>query len=619
MNNKTVDLNSKTPNNNNGAKNQSLNNSRHQSANNTPNNMSNNNNNNSKNNSNMMIHGNDNSNHSTSSLSNNNNNNHSSKKETPPKGFKPPKTHSNHPKLDPLMIATSQQQTSAAANQPTPILSPTLAVNFAQNLAAMADPANQTLLPFLLALQNQALSMSSFTNPAEDLLSPNTSKNIVNNNNNNRPQPEQPKPSVSKKRKTFDPVEPGNQAQSTASNHSHNNNQPPMFKSNLNNSLQLPHKAPKSKLFKKDSSFGGEPMSTSQASQKFENNATDFYNIFDVIQESQRHNRASDIDELVTSLGGHNHQQLLSGNNSNNIVNNNNINIKKNKPMPVMNVNTGGNEVNFNDYETSNEYKWHQLRIKQEEDQLREQLNAYNLTRKSTNTPGPSTSANVAISSSSSSNPGATNKTNTHKKMSMKSNIDPMQISPQQLTSMNMMPQMPQKKMLQNQQQSQLGANNKPKKPMINVSGSSSKEQMDTIFTPVINTANNEPVKKSKLSPMSLMVNNESVFPVGGGHKSGNRSKSSSISPNNVNVTSAAAVASTPTATTATIGSSVNSNEQSMTIIGTAVEVVEVGANQLWICPSCNKSDESKPMIGCDSCDDWYHWLVKVFNKRQVC
>ena len=43
-----------------------------------------------------------------------------------------------------------------------------------------------------------------------------------------------------------------------------------------------------------------------------------------------------------------------------------------------------------------------------------------------------------------------------------------------------------------------------------------------------------------------------------------------------------------------------------MQIIGTAVN--EVVSNQLWTCPSCNKHDESLPMIGCDSCDDWYHW-----------
>ncbi|KAM4554270.1 transcription initiation factor TFIID subunit 3 isoform 1-T1 [Fundulus diaphanus] len=31
--------------------------------------------------------------------------------------------------------------------------------------------------------------------------------------------------------------------------------------------------------------------------------------------------------------------------------------------------------------------------------------------------------------------------------------------------------------------------------------------------------------------------------------------------------------------------------------------------NQIWICPGCNKPDDGSPMIGCDDCDDWYHWL----------
>ncbi|XP_078533158.1 transcription initiation factor TFIID subunit 3 isoform X2 [Lissotriton helveticus] len=30
--------------------------------------------------------------------------------------------------------------------------------------------------------------------------------------------------------------------------------------------------------------------------------------------------------------------------------------------------------------------------------------------------------------------------------------------------------------------------------------------------------------------------------------------------------------------------------------------------NQIWICPGCNKVDDGSPMIGCDDCDDWYHW-----------
>ncbi|RZF33682.1 hypothetical protein LSTR_LSTR007060 [Laodelphax striatellus] len=31
--------------------------------------------------------------------------------------------------------------------------------------------------------------------------------------------------------------------------------------------------------------------------------------------------------------------------------------------------------------------------------------------------------------------------------------------------------------------------------------------------------------------------------------------------------------------------------------------------NQVWICPSCGGQDDGSPMIGCDGCDAWYHWV----------
>ncbi len=30
----------------------------------------------------------------------------------------------------------------------------------------------------------------------------------------------------------------------------------------------------------------------------------------------------------------------------------------------------------------------------------------------------------------------------------------------------------------------------------------------------------------------------------------------------------------------------------------------------IWICPMCKMPDDGSPMIGCDTCDDWYHWCV---------
>merc|ERR1719270_1840722 len=35
----------------------------------------------------------------------------------------------------------------------------------------------------------------------------------------------------------------------------------------------------------------------------------------------------------------------------------------------------------------------------------------------------------------------------------------------------------------------------------------------------------------------------------------------------------------------------------------------EPAGNQIWICPQCGKPDDGSPMIGCDECDDWYHWV----------
>jgi len=30
--------------------------------------------------------------------------------------------------------------------------------------------------------------------------------------------------------------------------------------------------------------------------------------------------------------------------------------------------------------------------------------------------------------------------------------------------------------------------------------------------------------------------------------------------------------------------------------------------NKIYYCPGCGKPDDGSPMIGCDKCDDWYHW-----------
>ncbi|XP_034939445.1 transcription initiation factor TFIID subunit 3 isoform X2 [Chelonus insularis] len=37
--------------------------------------------------------------------------------------------------------------------------------------------------------------------------------------------------------------------------------------------------------------------------------------------------------------------------------------------------------------------------------------------------------------------------------------------------------------------------------------------------------------------------------------------------------------------------------------------VVDQSGHQVWICPACGNQDDGSPMIGCDDCDAWYHWV----------
>ncbi|XP_065316920.1 uncharacterized protein LOC135925491 isoform X3 [Gordionus sp. m RMFG-2023] len=37
--------------------------------------------------------------------------------------------------------------------------------------------------------------------------------------------------------------------------------------------------------------------------------------------------------------------------------------------------------------------------------------------------------------------------------------------------------------------------------------------------------------------------------------------------------------------------------------------VINEKGEKIWICPACTHPDDGSPMIGCDSCDDWYHWV----------
>merc|ERR1712025_594679 len=49
-------------------------------------------------------------------------------------------------------------------------------------------------------------------------------------------------------------------------------------------------------------------------------------------------------------------------------------------------------------------------------------------------------------------------------------------------------------------------------------------------------------------------------------------------------------------------------------ITETVGSYLDESGNKIWICPACGKQDDGSPMIGCDRCDDWYHWLCVGSN-----
>jgi len=51
-------------------------------------------------------------------------------------------------------------------------------------------------------------------------------------------------------------------------------------------------------------------------------------------------------------------------------------------------------------------------------------------------------------------------------------------------------------------------------------------------------------------------------------------------------------------------------------ITETVGSYTDEAGNKVWICPACGKQDDGSPMIGCDQCDDWYHWLCVGINSE---
>lgn len=48
---------------------------------------------------------------------------------------------------------------------------------------------------------------------------------------------------------------------------------------------------------------------------------------------------------------------------------------------------------------------------------------------------------------------------------------------------------------------------------------------------------------------------------------------------------------------------------QRTVITETVGSFVNECGEKIWICPACTMQDDGSAMIGCDMCDDWYHWV----------
>ncbi|XP_033647960.1 transcription initiation factor TFIID subunit 3-like [Asterias rubens] len=55
-------------------------------------------------------------------------------------------------------------------------------------------------------------------------------------------------------------------------------------------------------------------------------------------------------------------------------------------------------------------------------------------------------------------------------------------------------------------------------------------------------------------------------------------------------------------------GVTVGSSAQRTVILETVGTVVSDTGERIWICPNCKLPDDGSAMVGCDTCDDWYHW-----------
>ncbi|XP_048244393.1 transcription initiation factor TFIID subunit 3-like isoform X1 [Haliotis rufescens] len=55
---------------------------------------------------------------------------------------------------------------------------------------------------------------------------------------------------------------------------------------------------------------------------------------------------------------------------------------------------------------------------------------------------------------------------------------------------------------------------------------------------------------------------------------------------------------------------------QRTVVAETVGSFIDADGNKVWICPSCKMQDDGSPMIGCDTCDDWYHWTCMSITEE---
>ncbi|KAF2369089.1 Bromodomain associated domain [Trinorchestia longiramus] len=92
-------------------------------------------------------------------------------------------------------------------------------------------------------------------------------------------------------------------------------------------------------------------------------------------------------------------------------------------------------------------------------------------------------------------------------------------------------------------------------------------------------------------------------------HRSGGSSSSSSKSSSGLTTTTIASVPVLPVVIPPVLPAEPLPAPVVADAVSSIGHFVDDQGNEVWICPTCGKQDDGSPMIGCDTCDDWYHWV----------